>query len=49
MLGMIYEKKGMKKEAIEHYGKFLDLRKDADLGIAEVADAKKRLAGLKSN
>ncbi len=48
MLGKIYEQKGWKGKAIEHYEKFLDLWKDADPGMAEVMDAKKRLAGLKS-
>jgi len=38
--------KGNKTKAIEHYEKFLDLWKDADPGIPEVEDAKRRLAGL---
>jgi serine/threonine protein kinase/Tfp pilus assembly protein PilF len=47
MLGKIYEQQGDTTRAIEHYEKFLDLWNDADPGIAEVDDAKKRLAGLK--
>ena len=46
MLGKIFEQKAWKGKAIEHYEKFLDLWKDADPGILEVEDAKKRLAGL---
>jgi serine/threonine protein kinase/Flp pilus assembly protein TadD len=45
-LATLYEQKGWKGKAIEHYEKFLDLWKDADPGIAEVEDAKKRRAGL---
>jgi tetratricopeptide (TPR) repeat protein len=47
MLGNICDEKGWKGKAIEHYEKFLDLWKDADVGMPEVEDAKKRMAGLK--
>ena len=46
MLGKIYEEEDMQRQAIEHYEKFLDLWKDADPGIAEVEDAKNRLAEM---
>jgi hypothetical protein len=40
--------KGRNAKDVEHYERFLQLWKDADPGIAEVEDAKKRLAGLKN-
>jgi serine/threonine protein kinase/predicted Zn-dependent protease len=47
-LGKICEQKGYKGKAIENYEKFLDLWKNADPGMAELEDAKKRLAELKT-
>ena len=46
-LGEVYEKLGNRAKAIEHTEKFLEMWKDADPGLPEVVDARKRLAGLR--
>jgi tetratricopeptide (TPR) repeat protein len=45
-LGRIAERKGDQGEARQRYRRFLDLWKDADAGLAEVEDARLRLAAL---
>jgi serine/threonine protein kinase/tetratricopeptide (TPR) repeat protein len=45
-IGLLYEEANETPKAIEHYEKYLDLWKDADPGIAEVEDARMRLAEL---
>ncbi|HVP37237.1 MAG TPA: bacterial transcriptional activator domain-containing protein, partial [Terriglobales bacterium] len=47
LLGLAYEKSGWKDKAIQQYEEFLDIWKNADPGIPEVADAKERLKKLK--
>jgi serine/threonine protein kinase/Tfp pilus assembly protein PilF len=46
-LGQIYEKLDDKVKARENYQKFLDLWKDADPGLADLADARSRLSALR--
>jgi len=45
-LGKLYDDKGLKDKARKQFQKFLEIWKDADPGLPEVEDAKKRLAGL---
>jgi tetratricopeptide (TPR) repeat protein len=47
-LGQAYEQSGWQNKAIAQYEEFLEIWRDADPGIPEVADAKTRLARLQS-
>lgn len=47
-LAKLYEDKGLREKAIVHYRKFLEIWKDADKDLPELAEAKKRLADLEA-
>jgi len=47
LLGLAYERSGWNKKAVEQYEEFLEIWKNADPGIPEVEDAKRRLEKLR--
>jgi tetratricopeptide (TPR) repeat protein len=49
LMGKLYEKKGDKKLAMEHYERFFNMWKNADRDLPDLIDAKARLAKLKGN
>jgi len=49
ILGKIYEQKGERTLALEHYAKFLDMWKNADQDLPELIDAKLRYEHLVNN
>jgi tetratricopeptide (TPR) repeat protein len=46
-LAKLYDEAGQNEKALQQYQIFLDLWKDADPGIAEVEDARERVAALR--
>jgi len=48
-LAQIYEEKGWAGKAIEHYEKFLVLWKDADPGLPEADDARRRMDAIRNH
>ncbi len=46
LLGLVYEKKGRKEKARQHFQKFMAIWKDADENLPQLIDAKKRLEEL---
>jgi pentatricopeptide repeat protein len=49
LLGRLYEERGERAKAIQHYEDFLNIWIEADDDIPMLIDAKKRLAGLKGD
>ncbi len=47
LLGLAYEKSGWDSKAVEQYEEFVDIWKNADPGIPEIADAREHLARLR--
>ena len=43
LLGLVYEKEGRENKAKEHFQKYIDIWKDADADLPQLAEARKRL------